>query len=310
MTPTGPTVLAIRPAADAAPEPRLQAWLIEYAGEAAPGKTALAVIKEPRAVSAYSQSVDPMAALAGTATPPAGSNGFVFVFVPSGSATAYEIQKRAEQWMASRPGEQDGIMEVVFRGERLLWRPGRALCIGTQQHINDMLAAVTQFAISEGELARLERQAEEACATLEKDKHLSDNLRSRDLKLRPHVDAMTRTALDMKLAYLRIEKALEAPSGEISGSARRVFIELTTLATAKNRLLRIDTLVDAILEQYKFINDRFSDYRYFLREYYLIALLVLLLCAQMIIELPLLWRTGPAQPADLPAPAPPAAAAH
>ena len=157
MTPTvGPAVVAVRTAVDAAPAQRLQAWLVEYAGEALPGTTALAVIKEPRAAAAYSGSVDPMAALAGDVTPPANSNGFVFIFVPSGSATAYELQKQAEQWMASRAGEQDGIIEVLFRSERLLWRRGRALCFGTSEFTTDILAAVTRFSLCEGELDRLD----------------------------------------------------------------------------------------------------------------------------------------------------------
>ena len=275
--------------ADGKPEHGLRAWLIEYASEALSSRTALSVIREPHAAWAYSSSVDAMAALANEVTPPASANGFVFIFVPSGSSTAYEVQKQAEQWMASRPGEQDGIMEVLFRSECLRWRRGRALCFGTPQLVDDMLAAVTHFSLCEGDLDRLERQADDACAILGKDKHLSDNLKSGDLKRRPHVDAMTRTAIDMRLAYLRIDKALDAPSAEISGSARRVFVELTTLATAKSRLQRLDGVIDAVLEHYKFVNDRFSDYRYHLREHYLVALILILLFLQFIIESRKVW---------------------
>jgi hypothetical protein len=283
MTPiAGTATPAVRPSGETAIEQRLQAWLVEYTDKAPSGANALAVIKEPRAAWALSRSVDPMSALAGEVKPPANSDDFVFIFVPSGSATAYDVQKQAEQWMASRPGEQDGIMEVSFRSERLLWRRGRALCFGTPQFVGDMLAAVTHFSLSEGDLGRLERQAEDACATMAQDKHLCDNLRAGDLKYRPHIDAMTRAAVDMRLAYLRIDKALEAQSTEISGSARRIFVELTVLATAKYRVDRLDDVVDAILEQYKFINDRFSDYRYHLREYYLVAIIVLLIFLQFI----------------------------
>lgn len=286
--PAGPAVLAVPTPADE-PGPRLRAWLVAYADEPRSDKTALAVIREPRAAWAYAQSVDAAAALANEVAPPANSNGFVFMFVPSGSSTAYAIQKQAEQWMASRPGERDGIMEVLFRSERLLWRRGRALAFGTPQLIDDMLAAVVHFSLCESDLGQLERQAEEACATLDNDKQLCNHLRSSDLKRRPHVDAMTRMAVDMRLAYLRIDKALEAPSAEISGSARRLFIELATLATAKNRLLRLDDVIDAVLDQYRFINDRFSEYRYFVREYLLVVLILAALAIELMGALQQAW---------------------
>jgi hypothetical protein len=275
---------------DGEPEHGLRAWLIEYADQALSGTAAFAVINKPRTVWAYSRAVSATAALANEATLPVGSDAFVFVFVPAGSSTAYDVQKQAEQWMATRPGEPDGMMEVVFRSERLLWRRGRALCFGTPQLVNDMLAAVTHFGLCEGDLSRLEQQADDACATLEKDKHLSDNLRWGDLKRRPHIDAMTRTAVDMRLTYLNIDKALEAPSADISGLARRVFIELTTLATARNRLDRLDDVIDAVLEQYRFVNDRFSDFRYHMREYCLIALILSLIFMQFIVESKQIWR--------------------
>lgn len=302
---TGSGLHAVRSAADDRPELQLQAWLVAYADTAPAGETAFAVLKEPRAAWAIARSVDAKGALANDIAAPPDGNGFVFVFVQSGSATAYEIQKQAERWMASRPGEPDGILEVVFRGERLLWRPGRALCIGTPQLANDMLAAVIHFSMCERELARLEQQAEAARATLEDDKHLSNDLGWRDIARRPHVDAMTRSALEMRLRFLRIDKALDAPSAALSGAAQRVFIELALLATAKNRLSRIDALIEVLLEHYKFINDRFSEYRYFFREYIVVALILLFMLAQTAIEMSRLWRDpGPPQQNALTNPAP------
>jgi hypothetical protein len=259
---------------------RLRAWRVEYANQAQPGKTALAVMAQPRAAWAYSQAIDPHEALADNTKPTADANGFTFIFIQSGSATVYEVQKQAEFWMAARPGEAGGILEVMFRSERLLWRRGRALCFGTPEFIGDMQAAAAHFSLCEGDLFRLEQQAENACTTLEKDIHLTDSLRFRDLKNRAHVDAMNRVATEIQLSYLRIERALEAPSPELSGPARRVFVELAMLALVEDRLLRLDDTIDAVDEHYRFVSERYSEYRYALRDYVVVLLILLVLFLQ------------------------------
>jgi hypothetical protein len=279
---------------DGQPYERVQAWQVEYANEALADTAAIAAIRQPRAAWAYARPVEAAAALADDTTPTADANGLLFIFVPSGTATAYEVQKQAERWMASRAGEQDGILEVLFRSERLLWRRGRAVCFGTPEFINDMLAAVAHFSFCEGELRKLEHQAESACVAMDENGRLTDKLSGRALKLRPHVDAMTRMATSMQVTYMRVERALEAPAPEFSGPARRVFVELTLLATIENRLLRLDDAVDTIAEHYRFVNERFADYRYFRREYWIIVLILLVLVFESLVasqELLRSWGT-------------------
>jgi hypothetical protein len=239
---------------------------------------------------AYAEPIAGMTALDDTVAT-ADASGLVFVFVPSGSTTPYEVQKRAERWMASRLGEQDGIIEIVFHSERLLWRRGRALCIGTQQCIDEMLAAVTQFTFCEAALRSLEQEAEDVSGTMEQGIHLTDKLSWWTLRRRQsHVDDMTRVATAMQVAHLRLEKALEAPTTEFSAAARRVFIELTLLATTENRLLRLDDAVEAINEHYRFVNGRFADYRYFLREYRFVVLIVVVLLFELAFASERYWR--------------------
>ena len=47
-------------------------------------------------------------------------------------------------------------------------------------------------------------------------------------------------------------------------------------------MLRLDDVIDAVLEQYKFVSERFSDYRYHMREYYLVAFILVLIFLQFI----------------------------
>ncbi len=275
---------------DDQPKGPVQAWAIEYAGEAQPDRTALTVIRHPRAAWVYARDIDARAALADDTAPGEDAGGFTFIFVQSGSATAYELQRQTERWMARRPGEQEGILEVLFRSERLLWRRGRALCFGTTDFLNDMLVALAHFSFCEAELHKFERQAEEAWRTVESDIHLTDKLTWGSLRRRPHVDEMTRMATAMQAGYLRLEKALEAPSAEFSGPARRVFIELTLLTTTEDRLMRLDDAVDGLSNHYKFLNERFSDYHQFLREHRIVVLISIVLSLQTLILSENYWR--------------------
>ena len=272
------------------PNAPVRAWSVEFAGSASPDKTALTVIRQPRAAFVYANEIDATAALADTATSTVDAQGFTFIFIPSGSATAYQLQKQTEQWMARRPGEQEGILEVLFRSERLLWRHGRAICFGTADFINDMLIAIAHFSFCEAELRKLESQAEQAWHAIEDDIHLTDRPTWRTLRHRSHVDEMTRTATALQAGYLRVERALEAPSTDFSGAARRVFIELTLLASIENRLMRLDDAVDGMADHYKFVNERFSEYQQFLREHRIVVLIIVVLSIQTLILAETSWR--------------------
>ncbi len=49
---------------------------------------------------------------------------FYFLFLPGGSATAFDEQKRGEQWMAKPdvPAAEPTV-EILMRSDRVLWRP-------------------------------------------------------------------------------------------------------------------------------------------------------------------------------------------
>ncbi len=272
------------------PKAPVRAWSIEFADSALPDRTALTVVSQPRAAWVYANEIDATAALADVSSPTADADGFTFVFIQSGSATVYQLQKQTEQWMARRAGEQEGILEVLFRSERLLWRHGRAICFGTPDFLNDILVAIAHFSLCETELREFERRAEKAWRTIEDEPHLTDKLSWRSLRLRPHVDELTRNATAMQAGYLKIERALEAPAPEFSGAARRVFIELTLLASVENRLMRLDDAVDGMADHYKFVSERFAEYHQFLREHRIVVLIVIVLTIQTLVLAESYWR--------------------
>ena len=85
------------------------------------------------------------------------------ICLPSGARTSFELQKRAEGWMASRADERGAPYEVPYRSDRILWRRGRALCVGTGEFIGDVRDASASFPIWKSGLLRCGRQSSRTC---------------------------------------------------------------------------------------------------------------------------------------------------
>ena len=147
---------------DEQPAGPVQAWSVEYAGEAPPpGKSTLAAIKRPRVAWACAQTVDAMQALADNTTPTADANGFTFIFVQSGSSAAYEVQKQAESWMAARADEQ-GENPRTAVSQRTPVMAARPCALFRHAGIHQRhTRAVAHFSFCEAELRKLEQKAAE-----------------------------------------------------------------------------------------------------------------------------------------------------
>jgi hypothetical protein len=262
-----------------------QAWRIAFADKALADKTPLAVIRRPRAAWAYAQPVDPATVLATVDAPAASVDDFTFVFVPAGEVTPYETQKQVESWIASRPGESGSPIEIQFRSERLIWRRRRAACFGAPQALDGVLAGVSHFAFCERELGRIEEKIEESWPALQNDAHLAGSLSGRDLKNRPHVGTMSRTAVAMLIDYARIESALEAPAAELTGLSRRLFAELAVQANVVDRLRLLDDSVKVIDDFYRLAHERLFDLRSYFSEVRGNTLILLVLIVELLITI-------------------------
>ncbi|MBI3710334.1 MAG: hypothetical protein HY246_22035 [Proteobacteria bacterium] len=270
------------PAGPPTEPPGPRAWRIEFSAEAGHAAPPLATFRQPRVAFAHAQPREIAAVLEGP--PVAGTGEAVeLIILPAGSATPFDLQKRAEEWMASRAGEHGAPIEIFYRSERLLWRPGRALCFGTPEHSDEVLAAVAQFAFCEGELCRLERQMADAWPVLETDVPLTHGLHRRDLARQPHVNAMTRHAKGMRIAFVRLQTALETPAQDLAGPARRLFAELALQAAAVERLRALDDSIEVAEDIYELAGDRLSEFSYFAQEYRIEIVIVVVLLAELLV---------------------------
>jgi len=234
------------------------AWRIEFADQAEGIEEPL--IREPRKTWVRTQELHVPTALADNGIPESTANGLTFIYLPPGGLTPYEVQKQAEGWMASRPGEKGGTLEVQFRNERLLWRPGRAVCFGTAQATREIFTAVSTFSFCESELGRLERQIDTSWVTLDRDTELIRLLNEPDLERLRDIDAMTRMATTMNVAHVRLWAALETPPGDVGGPARRLFLELALQATTEDRLERLGDAIEAFDDFYWDIREDLYDH--------------------------------------------------
>ncbi len=251
------------------------AWWIEFADRALGGEAPL--IREPRTAWVHLHELNASAALLDTTVPEGAVNGLTFIFLPAGAATPYEVQRRAERWMASRPGEDGNTLEVQIRTEVLLWRRGRAVCFGSLQVTDDVRTAVTRFSFCESELVRLEGQVRDSWATLDKDLELMKRLSTLKLKHQRHIDAMARMTITMRVAHVRLQTALETPTSDLKGPARRLFLELALQAGTDHRLEMLDDAVDALDDFYLHMREQFSEFRNFLRDYRVSVLILVVL---------------------------------
>lgn len=269
--------------ADAPSEGQARAWRIEFANEARPGTEELLAFRQPRPSWAYTRPLEVETALTSVAGPSAPDPAVTFVFLPAGAATPFETQKKAESWMASRGDEHGAPIEILYRSERLLWRAGRAVLFGTSSSCAEMISAVARFSRCEAILRELEQASEASWNTLEADIPLTHSVTARDLKHQSHVDEMTRAAAGRRIAFTRLQMAIESPGPELAGPARRIFAELAVQASTVERLKAVDDTIEIAEDLYELANDRLSEFRYFLREYRIEVLIVVVLLAELLV---------------------------
>lgn len=205
-------------------------------------------------------------------------DGLTILALPAGQATPYELQVRAEAWMA-----HDGTApaEIAVRSTRVLWRPGRAVCFGPPADAEDVIAGLLHFALAERALSALEADVEAQWPAWQQDIALTHGVGRRELARQRHVNAMTAAAHGQRLRFVRLEAALETPRAALPPIGRRVFGELVLQAEALSRLRALDDAIEAGQELYDTANDRLLEYSYFRREYVIEILILIVLLVDL-----------------------------
>lgn len=270
-----------------------QALRIRFRENGAIAPAALRRYRDPYPRIAASQTVSLDDLLSLGASQPAPLDRLDFLFLPSGSASPVELQRRAETWMndpaviAELP-----TIDLVLQSDRVLWRPGRAVLLGTSRRMSELLAGLVDFSFYEAELRRLERELEDEWPLAEADVPLTHGVDAAALARREHVNEMTRRTATRRIRFARLSPHLEKAPASLPGAGRRLAGELALQAEVVDRLKYVDDRLEVFEDLYELANDRLSEYSHFRQEYRLELWIIVLLVVEALLiigDLALSW---------------------
>jgi hypothetical protein len=212
---------------------------------------------------------------------------FYFLFLPGGSTTAFDEQKRGEQWVA-KPDDPNAepTVEILMRSDRILWRPGRCMMHGAADRMHETLLALTDFSYYEGELRKLEHEIHGDAELLAHDVPLTTAAVDKtSLRAVRHIHERTCTMTSRRIRYTRLERPLEKPSITLPGAGRRLVSELLVQCEIQDRLKAVDDRLEVYEDTYELANDRLMEYGNFRVEARLEIWIIVILLAELVVML-------------------------
>ncbi len=257
--------------------------------EASRGGRILAEFQDPYHCYAVAEPISPESLPAKGDDAVADAELYIW-FMPGGSATPFEVQKRGEAWMESPSKQANPTIEVLFRSDRIFWRPGRALINGAADRVDETIEGLVEFAFHEGELRRLEREIDADWSTAEGDIPLTHSVDGGDLRRQGHVDEMTQKTTIRRMHYARLERRMEKPALSLPGASRRLVNELALQAEILERFKSLSDRLEVYEDLYESANDRLSEYRYYRGEFWLEIWIIVVLFLEVVLMLLDLFR--------------------
>ena len=222
------------------------------------------------------------------ATGPEPTDEFYLLLLLSGSATPFDLRRQVEQWMLKPAllGARSTV-ELVTHGDRILWRPGRAVVIGASERFEELMAALVDFSFHEGALRWLENAIDTDYQSAAQDIALTHQVDKAALARWPHVNTMTRRVTAYRMAFIPLEARLGRPSSQLTGPARALVSELVMQTDMTDRLSLLDDKLEVLEDLYELANDRISEFSYFKREYRLEWGILFVLVVEVLV---MLWE--------------------
>ena len=212
-------------------------------------------------------------------------DGVAFLFLQHDSPEAVKWQKRAEEWIGSPANSGQPAFELFVKYDRILWRSGKMLVVGTMDQLDEILPAITEFAFYENELKTLEAEVHTALKNSKSDIHLTHGVEKADLKKQSHVNDMTHYATSARIRFACLEPLLEMSSTDLTGQARRLCFEMFSQANVPDRLQVVDDQLEVVQDLYELANDRLAEFRYYRNESILEVWVILILALELVLIL-------------------------
>ena len=205
------------------------------------------------------------------------------IVLPSGQAELLPLQRTVETWIAqpSAGKHASAPIELVFRGDRICWRPDRAMVIVAGTRREEVVAGLVGFARNELELRRLESETSEKLNAAAGDVDLTHAVVRASLSRQARVNAITVWAAQARIRFTLLEPTVASGAAALPPPSLRLARELAVQSEVVERLRVLDDQLEVVAAIYELANDRLTEYSYFLREYRLERWILLALVAEL-----------------------------
>ena len=205
------------------------------------------------------------------------------IVLPSGQAELLPLQRTVETWIAqpSAGKHASAPIELVFRGDRICWRPDRAMVIVAGTRREEVVAGLVGFARNELELRRLESETSEKLSAAAGDVDLTHAVVRASLSRQARVNAITVWAAQARIRFTLLEPTVASGAAALPPPSLRLARELAVQSEVVERLRVLDDQLEVVAAIYELANDRLTEYSYFLREYRLERWILLALVAEL-----------------------------
>ena len=205
------------------------------------------------------------------------------IVLPSGQAELLPLQRTVEAWIAqpSAGKHASAPIDLVFRGDRICWRPDRAMVIVAGTRREEVVAGLVGFARNELELRRLESETSEKLSAAAGDVDLTHAVVRASLSRQARVNAITVWAAQARIRFTLLEPTVASGAAALPPPSLRLARELAVQSEVVERLRVLDDQLEVVADLYELANDRLTEYSYFLREYRLERWILLALVAEL-----------------------------
>jgi hypothetical protein len=263
------------------PVDQMKAWRVVFAAkEAAPvpqGEASVLVFDEPRETIAV---FDPIALADAGGDRPAGA--LDLVWLPPSAGPTLDLEKRLEAESADVDGRRTPPIRASLRSVRVVWSDSCALIAAPADQLDESIDAVVRFTLAERAMAKIEREMAALWPEIDATKALTHSVSRRQLAERRKLDARTERATDLNVMCMKLEKAIEQLDPRLAGGSKRLYAELVLQAGIYDRLEVLADPIDYADEICERANSRLTETRHAWTGFYLEALIVVVLVAEVL----------------------------
>jgi hypothetical protein len=215
--------------------------------------------KQPRSCLAVEQHIE-MADLLRQSDSADAKDSLFIVYVPPEAKAEWE--RIGSDWLDSQ-GESEAPEPVTISvsGDRIEWRPGRAVVEGKLGLRDEVVNGLTEFAFYEGEMRSLEQSIESCEEQARIDAPKTYCIRAKDRSNWQRFGRIMESLAQFRFTFAALEPRIERGSRTLTKPSRAIATRLFHAAATSSRMEGLDGRLEVCEELYEGAIDRIADYR-------------------------------------------------